>query len=182
MTLQETSARHELILGGIKSGKSQFGASLAEASGLEVVFIATGTAGDEEMRQRIERHRAERPAHWLSVEEPLHLARELSRLASDDRCLLVDCLTLWLTNLLLDDDDTTLLKEVDALLDLLPILPGKIIMISNETSMGVVPATPLSRRFCDEAGLLHQQIARLCDRVILVTAGLPLILKGEISQ
>ena len=170
----------ELILGGIKSGKSRMAESRALASGLPVTYIATATAGeDEEMRRRIALHRERRPAQWQAVEEPLRLAHALAQLAAPGQCLLVDCMTLWLTNLLLQGNEAQFERERDAFLTTLPQLPGHIILVSNETSMGIIPIGDLTRRFCDEAGRLHQELARICDRVILTVAGLPLILKGE---
>ncbi len=164
-----------LILGGARSGKSAFAQRQALASGLNVLYVATAQAGDAEMTERIARHRAERPTDWGLVEEPLALAAAL-RTHAADRCLLVDCLTLWLSNLLAAGDDR-LTMEVDALLDTLPTLPGHILLVSNEVGQGIVPANPLARRFRDEAGRLHQKIADRCDRAIFIMAGLPLILK-----
>jgi len=169
----------QLILGGVRSGKSRVAERLAMASGLPVTYIATATAGDEEMRARIDHHRAQRPEAWQVVEEPLALAAALRAHAATGHCLLVDCLTLWLTNLLCSDDAGALAREREALLATLPSLPGDIILVSNETGLGIVPADPLSRRFCDEAGRLHQVLAALCDRVIFTVAGLPQVLKGE---
>ncbi len=168
-----------LILGGVRSGKSRLAERLAIRSGLPVTYIATATAQDEVMQARIAAHCAHRPAHWKLVEEPLQLASVLERHAAPGRCLLVDCLTLWLTNLLLAENTTLLDTERKALLDRLPLLPGEIILVSNETNMGVIPPGELSRRYCDEAGSLHQTLARCCDRVILTVAGLPHVLKGE---
>ncbi len=172
-------AMKELILGGMRSGKSSLAERLAQQSGMAVTYIATATVGDQEMQDRVDHHRAQRPAHWDLVEEPLALADTLRSHASDERCLLVDCLTLWLTNLLLNEDPGRLADEREALLDLIPQLPGHLIMVANETGMGVVPLGELSRRFCDEAGRLHQALAQRCDRVILTVAGLPHVLKGE---
>jgi len=166
-----------LILGGVRSGKSKLAEQHALATGLPVTYIATATADDSEMRARIAHHQAQRPAHWKLIEEPLALAAALQRHAADNHCLLVDCLTLWLTNLLCVEDEQRLQTEVAALLKTLPILPGHIILVSNETGMGVVPLGELTRRYCDEAGRLHQAIALTCDRVILTVAGLPLTLK-----
>jgi adenosylcobinamide kinase/adenosylcobinamide-phosphate guanylyltransferase len=170
---------HELILGGARSGKSRLAEKLAGESGLAVSYIATSQALDGEMSARIEQHRARRPAHWALVEEPLALARVLLELAEPERCLLVDCLTLWLTNLLMLDDEARLVAERDALLDCLQRLPGRIILVSNETGLGVVPMGELSRRYVDEAGWLHQALAAQCQRVIFTVAGLPMVLKGE---
>lgn len=168
----------EFILGGARSGKSGFAQRRALASGLQVTYLATAQAGDAEMADRIARHRAERPAGWGLVEEPLALAAALRTHAAPDRCLLVDCLTLWLSNLLAAGD-RRLSTETDALLDALPALPGRILLVSNEVGQGIVPANPLARRFRDEAGRLHQAVAGRCDRVTLVVAGLPLTLKDS---
>jgi len=169
----------ELILGGVRSGKSRLAERRAVDSGLAVTYIATARVGDEGMRQRVEEHRRRRPADWELVEEPLELAGALRTHAAEGRCLIVDCLTLWLTQLLCETDGARLAQERDALTDTLPGLPGHIILIGNETNMGVLPPGELSRRYCDEAGLLHQALAGVCDRVILTVAGLPWVLKGE---
>lgn len=171
----------ELILGGARSGKSRLAERHALASGLAVTYVATATPGDGEMQTRIAEHRQRRPPTWTLVEEPLALARVLREQAAPDRCLLVDCLTLWLTNLLCANDEIAFVTQRRALVELLPQLPGHIILVSNETGMGVVPLGVLSRRFCDEAGWLHQDIAQLSDRVILTVAGLPHLLKGKLT-
>lgn len=168
----------ELILGGVRSGKSALAQQRAEASDLAVTYIATATAGDESMVQRIARHQADRPTDWQTLEVPLLLADALQQQAADNRCLIVDCLTLWLTNLFMKGDDTCFHTQCDGLLELLPDLPGHIILVSNEINMGVVPTGELSRRFCDEAGWLHQALGKICDRVSLTVAGLPLEIKG----
>jgi adenosylcobinamide kinase/adenosylcobinamide-phosphate guanylyltransferase len=170
----------ELILGGVRSGKSRLAERLAAESGLAVTYIATGTAGDEEMHARIAAHRAHRNPAWRVVEEPLALAATLRSCAASDRFLLVDCLTLWLTNLLCSDDADALARERDALLDCMDTLPGRIAFVANETGLGIIPADPLARRFCDEAGRLHQELASRCERVILTVAGLPHVLKGTL--
>jgi adenosylcobinamide kinase/adenosylcobinamide-phosphate guanylyltransferase len=168
-----------LILGGARSGKSALAERLAQALD-EVVYIATAQPGDAEMALRIAEHRARRPAHWRSVEQPITLAATLAEQARAGRCLLVDCLTLWLSNLLLSDDADALARERAALLAVLPNLPGELLLVSNEVGQGVVPLGELSRRFVDQAGWLHQALASQCQRVILVTAGLPLALKGTL--
>ncbi|QBF28015.1 bifunctional adenosylcobinamide kinase/adenosylcobinamide-phosphate guanylyltransferase [Pseudomonas tructae] len=167
-----------LILGGARSGKSRLAEQLAERSGLAVTYIATSEPLDGEMNARVQLHRDRRPAQWALIEEPLQLAHVLSANASAERCLLVDCLTLWLTNLLMLDDPERLVAERTALLDCLAQLPGEIILVSNETGLGVVPMGELTRRYVDEAGWLHQAIAERCQRVVLSVAGLPLTLKG----
>lgn len=168
----------ELILGGMRSGKSRLAEQHARESGLPVTYLATATVEDDEMRARIAHHQAQRPNHWQLLEEPLALASALQRHAAENHCVLVDCLTLWLTNLLCAEDEARLRQEVSALLDVLPSLPGHIILVSNETGMGIVPLGELTRRYCDEAGRLHQAVAQCCERVILTVAGLPLKLKG----
>jgi adenosylcobinamide kinase/adenosylcobinamide-phosphate guanylyltransferase len=167
-----------LILGGARSGKSGLAERLASASRREVVYVATGRAGDGEMAARIAHHRAQRPAHWLTIEEPVKLADTLQDHAREDRCLLVDCLTLWLTNVLCDADPGCFERERRGLLDSLQGLPGELLLVSNEVGLGIVPMGELSRRFVDEAGRLHQTIAAQCPRVVFVAAGLPLVLKG----
>ena len=169
----------ELILGGARSGKSRLAERLALESGLPVTYIATSQALDAEMAERIAHHRARRPADWALLEEPLTLARVLRENAAAERCLLVDCLTLWLTNLLLLDDPVRRSEEREALLESLGDLPGRIILVSNETGLGVVPLGELTRRYVDEAGWLHQALAERCQRVTFVMAGLPMVLKGE---
>ncbi|WP_439861494.1 bifunctional adenosylcobinamide kinase/adenosylcobinamide-phosphate guanylyltransferase [Pseudomonas sp. MBLB4136] len=170
---------HELILGGARSGKSRLAEKLAADSGLPVTYIATSQALDGEMSARIRQHRERRPPHWALLEEPVELARVLGEQADTGRCLLVDCLTLWLSNLLMLDDAARLSAERDALLACLGELPGRIILVSNETGLGVVPLGELSRRYVDEAGWLHQALAERCQRVTFTVAGLPMILKGQ---
>jgi adenosylcobinamide kinase/adenosylcobinamide-phosphate guanylyltransferase len=165
----------ELILGGARSGKSRLAEQRAVASGLAVTYVATAEAGDAEMAQRIAHHRASRPAAWRTLEEPLQLAAALTRAAAPERCLLVDCLTLWLSNALLGQQE----GEIDKLLAALPHLPGRIILVSNEVGWGIVPGNALARRFCDEQGRLNQRAAALADTVTLVVAGLPWVLKPE---
>lgn len=169
----------QLILGGARSGKSRLAEQWAADSGLTVHCIVTAQAGDAEMAARIAHHQSRRPAHWTLTEEPLSLAAALQTHAAADRCLLVDCLTLWLTNLLLSGDEIRFSDERAALLTALPQLPGQIILVSNETGLGIVPLGELSRRYCDEAGWLHQELATRCERVVLTVAGLPLTLKGS---
>lgn len=168
----------KLILGGARSGKSRLAERLAEASALPVTYIATSEPRDAELDARVRLHQARRPAQWALVEEPLALAQALQAHAAPGRCLLVDCLTLWLTNLLMLEDTARLSVERDALLGSLSDLPGEIILVSNETGMGIVPLGELTRRYVDEAGSLHQAIAERCQQVVLTVAGLPLTLKG----
>ncbi|MDH5572864.1 MAG: bifunctional adenosylcobinamide kinase/adenosylcobinamide-phosphate guanylyltransferase [Gammaproteobacteria bacterium] len=166
----------ELILGGVRSGKSALAELRAGDSGMQVIYLATATAGDDEMAARIKLHQQQRPDNWLLIEEPVELAQTLKQYANINTCILVDCLTLWLTNLLLEDEQLIPVKTGD-LLDSLSSIPGRIIFVSNEVGGGIIPADALSRRFCDEAGRLHQQLAACCDRVTLVVAGLAQQLK-----
>lgn len=171
----------ELILGGTRSGKSALALQHALASGKNVTFIATATAGDDEMATRIERHKTDRPAHWMLIEEPIALAEVLLQHADEQSCLLVDCLTLWLCNLLAGEtsDEAPFITQRDALLKALPQLPGHVIFVSNEVGFGITPMGQINRRFVDEAGRLHQQLASVCDQVTLTVAGLPLSLKSS---
>ena len=166
----------ELILGGARSGKSALAERRAAESGCEVVYVATATVDDAEMAARIAHHRARRPAHWRTGEEPVRLAAALRAEASSGCCLIVDCLTLWLTNLLLgpglDPERQDLLRALDD-------VPGRVILVSNEVGCGVVPGNELARRFADEQGRLNQAVAAVCQRVTLVAAGLPLDLKHD---
>lgn len=164
----------ELILGGARSGKSTLAEQRAWQSGFELIYVATATAGDSEMSARISHHQQRRGDAWTLVEAPLHLADTLRKQHGEQRCVVVDCLTLWLSNCLHQDCWE---QQKEALLAALPQLSGHIIFVSNETGLGVVPMGELSRRFVDEAGFLHQQLAALCQRVTLTVAGLPLVLK-----
>jgi adenosylcobinamide kinase/adenosylcobinamide-phosphate guanylyltransferase len=175
MTLPATLPRLTLVLGGARSGKSRHAEMLVERAGLACHYLATGTAGDAEMAARIEAHQARRGEHWTLHEEPLALAASLARISAPDRALLVDCLTLWLGNLMLAERD--LAAETEGLVQALAAARGPIVLVSNEVGQGVVPLNAMARAFVDAAGHLHQRIAALADRVELVTAGLPLTLK-----
>lgn len=180
----------ELILGGARSGKSALAEQRARASGLAVTCIVTAEPRDAEMKKRIAHHQQQRNADWQLREAPIQLTAVLQQEARVDRCLVVDCLTLWLTNLLCSQHDgsagqgeapvdiSLFQAEAARLLDVLPQLPGHIIFVSNEVGLGIVPMGALSRAFVDEQGRLNQRMAHLADRVTLVTAGLPLGLKG----
>lgn len=168
-----------LILGGVKSGKSRLAEAQALNTGQQVIYVATATADDEEMRHRIAHHQSSRPAHWQVVEEPLRLPEMISAHAEADTCLLVDCLTLWLTNVLLSEQAGTIQEQRRQLAQAVQDAAGSIVLVSNETSMGIIPLGELTRQYCDEAGLLHQQMASICDNVILTIAGLPHYLKGS---
>lgn len=170
-----------LVLGGARSGKSAYAEKLAVESDLHVTYIATAQVYDSEFAQRISHHQARRPAHWQLVEEPFFLAAALKQHASPDRCLLVDCLTLWLAQWSCPDckppQNKSWESECQALLDVLPDLPGEIILVSNEVGMGIVPLGEINRRFQDEQGRLNQAVAKHCNKVIFMAAGLPMMLK-----
>ncbi|CAA0101985.1 Bifunctional adenosylcobalamin biosynthesis protein CobP [Halioglobus japonicus] len=165
----------ELILGGARSGKSMLAEQRAVDSALELVYVATATAGDTEMGERIAHHQRRRGENWALVEEPVALADTLLQHQARTRCILVDCLTLWLSNCL---HQQCWEREKARLLEVLPGLSGHIVLVSNETGLGVVPMGELSRQFVDESGFLHQQLAALCQQVTLTVAGLPLALKS----
>lgn len=167
-----------LVLGGARSGKSAFAQKAAEtaAFGGRPVLIATGQAFDDEMAERIARHRAERGESWITVEAPLDLADAIAALPAD-AVAVVDCLTLWLSNLLLAERDIQ--ASAAALAKAVAACPARLWLVSNEVGLGIVPETPLGRRFRDEAGRLHQRLAQTVDEVFFIAAGLPLRMKPQ---
>ncbi|WP_417679986.1 bifunctional adenosylcobinamide kinase/adenosylcobinamide-phosphate guanylyltransferase [Roseibium sp.] len=164
-----------LVLGGARSGKSRFAEDLAIRSDLSRVYVATGTAFDGEMEKRIAAHRDRRGAGWRTVEEQTDLAGVLAREGKADTVLLVDCLTLWLNNLMMADKD--LASESARLCNAVSTLAGPCVFVSNEVGMGIVPENRLSREFRDAQGRLNQDMAAVCGKVIFVAAGQPLLLK-----
>ena len=176
----------QLILGGVRSGKSRYAEHLAKSFNLPVTYIATAQAGDDEMLARIQQHQAYRPASWETIELPdATLPKRLAALMQQPRVVLLDCLTLWLTQLLcaapLSDD---LLQEVDKALDALVAVvaaggQAELIMVGNETGLGIMPMDSLTRAFGDRAGLLHQRLAKVCEQGVFVVAGLPLTVKAD---
>lgn len=169
-------ARLTLLLGGARSGKSRHAERLVLESGLAPVYVATGEPLDDEMAARIAEHRARRGARWRTVEEPLDLPGALLRESGPERAVLVDCLTLWLTNLLVAK--LAVRAEMARLVEVLPALPGTLVLVSNEVGLGVVPTDAMARAFIDHAGWLHQSIAERADVVVFMAAGLPLHLKS----
>ena len=167
--------RVTLVLGGARSGKSRYAEQLVEGAAACGTYCATAEAGDAEMAERIAAHQARRGPFWRTVEAPLALALTIAAEAVPERPLLVDCLTLWLSNLLIagraPDEETRRLSGG------LREAAGPVVLVANEVGMGLVPETPLGRRFRDAAGWLNQDMAALADRVVFVAAGLPLVLK-----
>jgi adenosylcobinamide kinase/adenosylcobinamide-phosphate guanylyltransferase len=163
-------------LGGARSGKSAHAEALVAVSGLVPIYLATAEALDDEMRLRIDHHRARRDSTWLTVEEPLELPGALGREAGPGRAVLIDCLTLWLSNLLLAGRDVE--AAGNALMAVLEQRRGSVVLVSNEVGFGIVPTGALSRSFVDHAGRLHQRVAAAADHVRLIVAGLPMDLKS----
>lgn len=170
-----------LVLGGARSGKSAFAERLAIDSGLEVTYIATAQVYDAEFAERIRLHQTRRPPQWMLVEEPFFLADALHRHARENRCLVVDCLTLWLAQWICTDCNPPADKrwedERADMLAALQTLPGQIVLVSNEVGMGIVPLGEINRRFQDEQGRLNQLVAVACGQAVFMAAGLPLWLK-----
>ncbi|MBV9286451.1 MAG: bifunctional adenosylcobinamide kinase/adenosylcobinamide-phosphate guanylyltransferase [Hyphomicrobiales bacterium] len=169
------AARSVLVLGGARSGKSAYAQSLVEAAGSERLYLATAEAGDAEMAARIARHRADRAKGWTTLEEPLALAETLAAEARPARAVMVDCLTLWLSNLMLAGREVE--GEVARLAGALRDLGGPVVLVSNEVGLGVVPDNALARAFRDAQGRLNREIALGCEAVVLVAAGLPTLIK-----
>jgi len=165
-----------LVLGGARSGKSRFAEALAAQAGHRLHYVATGRAFDDEMRERIAMHRAERGDGWTTHEEPLELAALLSRIDAEDGGILVDCLTLWITNLMMDRRDIA--AESANLVAALKSLKARVVLVSNEVGLGIVPENRMAREFRDHAGRLHQLVAAAATEVYFVAAGLPLKMKG----
>lgn len=165
-----------LVLGGARSGKSSYAEKMAQSSGLQPLYLATGRAFDDEMENRIAIHRNRRGSDWQTVEEPLDLVGALTLHVAVDRFVLVDCLTLWLTNLMMAERDVA--AETAGLVAMLPNLAGPVVFVSNEVGFGIVPENRMAREFRDHAGFLHQAVAAVADEVYLIAAGLPLKMKG----
>ena len=165
-----------LLLGGARSGKSRRALTLAEAQPAPHIFVATAQAYDSEMEDRIALHRAERDARWITVEAPLELPETIQN--QQEGTVVVDCCTIWLSNLMLDHRDAN--SATDDLIDSLKSTRAEVLLVSNEVGSGIVPEHPLGRRFRDQQGWLNQRLAEVCDTVELVVAGLPLSLKRRV--
>ena len=170
-----------LILGGARSGKSGYAEKLAAESGLAVTYVATAQVYDTEFQSRIEHHQQRRPKEWSLIEEPHYLAKTLTDIATENSCLIVDCLTLWLAQWICPDCNPPKVsnwqQERENFLSVLSKLPGTIILVSNEVGMGIVPLGEINRQFQDEQGRLNQAVATRATRVEFIAAGLPLRLK-----
>jgi adenosylcobinamide kinase / adenosylcobinamide-phosphate guanylyltransferase len=166
-----------LVIGGQRSGKSRYAETLVAASGLVPVYLATGTAEDAAMRDRIDAHRSRRGAEWRTVEEPLDLPAALLRESGPGFHLLVDCLTLWVSNLMGEGRDVQ--SETRGLVEALARVTGPVTLVTGEVGLGVIPENQLARRYADALGSTNQEVAASVDRVILISAGLPLMLKTE---
>ena len=168
------------ITGGCRSGKSRYALDYANRHFSKKLFLATSEALDEEMAQRIENHKKVRGPEWQTIEEPVEIVNKIKEHGGDGKIILIDCLTLWLYNLLMRwGDDSKILNETDKLINVIKQNPASFILVSNEVGMGIVPADPLSRRYRDLLGTMNQRIAQALDTVIFMVSGIPLFLKGK---
>ncbi len=174
--MPSSPSRAVFVLGGARSGKSRFAESLISDTTVDRHYVATGQAWDDEMRDRIAQHRNDRGDLWTTHEEPLDLASRLAAIDGDDRAVLVDCLTLWVTNLMMAERNIA--AEFSALTEFLPKARSRLVLVSNEVGLGIVPENRMAREFRDYAGRLHQMIAAASAEVYFIAAGLPLKMKG----
>jgi adenosylcobinamide kinase/adenosylcobinamide-phosphate guanylyltransferase len=175
-----THPRITLVTGGCRSGKSRYAQELAESLGPKRVMLATAEARDDEMRDRIARHQADRRDGWRTIESPIDIVEHLDH---PGEVLLVDCLTLWVSNLLCTDaTDAQMEAAAIALVDRLQDVSGPVILVTNEVGLGIVPMNKLARRFRDQSGFLAQRIARVADRVVLCVTGIPMVIKDRPIQ
>ena len=180
--LQKKTCKITLVLGGARSGKSAYAEQLAIDSGSPVTYIATALIFDDEFGERVAHHKTLRLSHWKTVEQAHDLAQTLQIHAKEGQCIIVDCLTLWLAQCICPDcaqpETQDWQTEREALLQVLPTLAGKVILVSNEVGMGIVPLGAINRQFQDEQGRLNQTVAQIADEVVFIAAGLPLMLKN----
>jgi adenosylcobinamide kinase/adenosylcobinamide-phosphate guanylyltransferase len=175
---KEGNMRHTLVLGGARSGKTAFAERLVLRSGAKPVYLATAQALDKEMRDRVSSHQASRAGRFATIEEPIALPRAIVKAGQSHDAILVDCLTLWLTNLLIANEDVaSAVSELCA--TLVEFRSAKVVLVSNEVGLGIVPDNAMARTFRDLAGSAHQRLAEICDDVYFVAAGLPMTMKGE---
>ena len=187
MSTMQSGASHILISGGVRSGKSRFAEGLALRLGGRVIYLATATAGDAEMAERIARHQARRPQDWMTVEEPLH-PEEVIRNYSKGYTILLDCLTLFLSNLYFElqpgaaesELSQLVLERFTELAQAVAVSRANLVLVTNEVGWGIVPMDALSRRFRDEQGRLNQRVAAAADLAVAVICGLPMALKGAL--
>jgi len=173
------SNRVVLITGGARSGKSRYAEERARAAGARRLYLATAEAKDEEMARRIAEHRERRGKEWITIEEPIDLSNQLLRYRGQVDCALVDCLTLWISNLLLRQEEKTVVKKIDDLVDTLTLIDFTLFFVTNEVGSAVVPDNALARKFRDLVGLTNQRVAEAADEVVLMVAGLPVFVKKE---
>ncbi|MBI3811017.1 MAG: bifunctional adenosylcobinamide kinase/adenosylcobinamide-phosphate guanylyltransferase [Nitrospirae bacterium] len=173
--------RLTLILGGARSGKSRFAMEHGKTSGVSKYYIATAQALDAEMIRRIKEHRRQRPSDWTTIEEPLNLSEALQSVQGKADIAVIDCLTLWLSNLLIktNGDEKKMEAEIDRFIRVATRLDLSVVAVSNEVGLGIVPADPMSRLFRDMAGILHQRFAEACHEVYWMTAGIAVKIKGD---
>ncbi|MFK0163255.1 bifunctional adenosylcobinamide kinase/adenosylcobinamide-phosphate guanylyltransferase [Rhizobium sp. NPDC090279] len=174
--MSSSTSRAVFVLGGARSGKSRFAEGLISDTGLDRHYVATGQAWDDEMRERIAQHRSDRGDLWQTHEEPLDLVKRLAAIDAEGRAVLVDCLTLWATNLMMAERDMA--GEFAALAEFLPKARSRLVLVSNEVGLGIVPENRMAREFRDHAGRLHQMVAAVSAEVYFIAAGLPLKMKG----
>lgn len=173
-----------LVLGGVRSGKSQFAERWVAEQREQIVYIATSQVWDGSMAERVAKHQSYRPEHWQTIEEPFKLAATLTRIADEqpEAGVIVECCSLWLTNLLCAEDEPQLEAEREAFLSVLENYTLPIILVSAEVGLGIMPMNALARRYGDEIGVLNQRMAAICEEVTFVTAGLPMALKHPLTQ
>jgi adenosylcobinamide kinase/adenosylcobinamide-phosphate guanylyltransferase len=170
-----------LITGGCRSGKSRFALDYANQHFSKKLYLATCEALDEEMAQRIAHHKKTRSPEWQTIEEPVEVADKIKQYGDKTDVILLDCITLWLSNLLMrQKDDAEILKEISALIDTMQEKQASLIFVSNEVGLGIVPADPLSRRFRDLSGMANQRIAEAAETAIFMVSGIPIFLKGKV--
>ena len=171
----EFDCKSVLVTGGAKSGKSRFAENLLLKSDKSLIYLATATAFDDEMRKRIKQHQSHRNQRWSTIEESISIVEVIKENAKRDTAILVDCITLWLTTLMVKEMDIE--GETERLVELIPTLPGVIVIVTNELGTGLVPEVKMARQFRDYAGSLNQKLASVCDAAYLVVAAQPILLK-----